>query len=314
MRLLHEIAIFQTVKSKVIISLFDTVRLSVSISLRNLYNSLNSIKEILIAAVLLLIRQIILWSVPFAFQSLICKIFQFDSWITTIISVIVPNSNQQTNGFNKLSKHGYQNVHNQIWSWNHHRRTSLTSSLIMIFLGLPKVILEKDQRFSYHNYAPPPKIRWGYWGAYWFRCGSRWCWRPCRVSVGVVVGVGVTNSCTRDISWTSWWNSTNFAWIYYCGKLKSWLAFSDLELVFKVTGGFKWQILVPKISHEPVDGIPQNLPSYIIWASLRADYVLLTLTSFSRFSERFRYMKFSLKMRYLMSHCLDCHQTCKGIL
>ena len=46
MRLLHEIAIFQTVKSKVIISLFETVRLSVSISLRNLYNSSNSIKEI----------------------------------------------------------------------------------------------------------------------------------------------------------------------------------------------------------------------------------------------------------------------------
>ena len=45
MRLLHEIAIFQTVKSKVIISLFETVKLSVSISLRNLCNSLNSIKE-----------------------------------------------------------------------------------------------------------------------------------------------------------------------------------------------------------------------------------------------------------------------------
>ena len=45
MRLLHEIAIFQTVKSKVIISLFETVRLSVSISPRNLYNSLNGIKE-----------------------------------------------------------------------------------------------------------------------------------------------------------------------------------------------------------------------------------------------------------------------------
>ena len=33
-------------KSKVIISLFETVRLSVSISPRNLYNSLKSIKEI----------------------------------------------------------------------------------------------------------------------------------------------------------------------------------------------------------------------------------------------------------------------------
>ena len=37
---------FETVKSKVIISLFETVRLSVSISPRNLYNSLESIKEI----------------------------------------------------------------------------------------------------------------------------------------------------------------------------------------------------------------------------------------------------------------------------
>ena len=37
---------FETVKSKVIISLFETVRLSVSILPRNLYNSLKSIKEI----------------------------------------------------------------------------------------------------------------------------------------------------------------------------------------------------------------------------------------------------------------------------
>ena len=38
---------FETVKSKAIISLFKTVRLSVSISLRNLYYALKSIKEIL---------------------------------------------------------------------------------------------------------------------------------------------------------------------------------------------------------------------------------------------------------------------------
>ena len=37
---------FETVKLKVIISLFETVRLSVSISPRNLYNSLKSIKEV----------------------------------------------------------------------------------------------------------------------------------------------------------------------------------------------------------------------------------------------------------------------------
>ena len=41
-----KILFFETAKSKVIISLFETVRLSVSISPRNLYNSLKSTKEI----------------------------------------------------------------------------------------------------------------------------------------------------------------------------------------------------------------------------------------------------------------------------
>ena len=45
MELFHENPIFEIVKSKVIISLFETVRLSVSISPRNLYNSVKSIKE-----------------------------------------------------------------------------------------------------------------------------------------------------------------------------------------------------------------------------------------------------------------------------
>ena len=40
-----KILFFETVKSEVIISLFETVRLSVLISPRNLYNSLKSIKE-----------------------------------------------------------------------------------------------------------------------------------------------------------------------------------------------------------------------------------------------------------------------------
>ena len=40
-----KILFFETVKSKVTISLFETVRLSVSISLRNLYNSWKSIKK-----------------------------------------------------------------------------------------------------------------------------------------------------------------------------------------------------------------------------------------------------------------------------
>ena len=41
----RKILFFEKVKSKVIISLFESVRLSVSISPRNLYNSLKSIKE-----------------------------------------------------------------------------------------------------------------------------------------------------------------------------------------------------------------------------------------------------------------------------
>ena len=43
---------FETVKSKVIISLFETVRLSVSISPKNLYNSLKSIKETVLSKVI----------------------------------------------------------------------------------------------------------------------------------------------------------------------------------------------------------------------------------------------------------------------
>ena len=42
------ILIFGIMKSLVIISLFETVRLSVSSPLRNLYNSLKSIKDIVI--------------------------------------------------------------------------------------------------------------------------------------------------------------------------------------------------------------------------------------------------------------------------
>ena len=53
MKLLHENPIFfETVKSKVIISLFETVRLSVSISPRNLYNSLKSINEKIITKIM----------------------------------------------------------------------------------------------------------------------------------------------------------------------------------------------------------------------------------------------------------------------
>ena len=75
----------------------------------------------------------------------------------------------------------------------------------------------------------------------------------------------MTNSCYHDIPGTSWWNTAKFDQIYHWVKLQSWLGFGDIDLIFKVTGGF-------------------------------------------------RYMEFSLRMRYLMRHCLDCHQTCKYIL
>ena len=57
----------------------------------------------------------------------------------------------------------------------------------------------------------------------------------------------------------------------FWNKPKSWLGFGDLDLIFKDTVGFRWQILVPTISLEPVDGFPLNLSRYIIWPSLRAD-------------------------------------------
>ena len=44
-KLFHENPIFETMKFKIIISLFGTVGLSVSILQRNLYNSLKRIKE-----------------------------------------------------------------------------------------------------------------------------------------------------------------------------------------------------------------------------------------------------------------------------
>ena len=59
------------------------------------------------------------------------------------------------------------------------------------------------------------------------------------VGAGADVGVSVTTSCTHNISWTNWWNSTKFAWIYYWDKLKSWLGFGVFDLIFKVTGGFR---------------------------------------------------------------------------
>ena len=53
-------------------------------------------------------------------------------------------------------------------------------------------------------------------------------------------GVGMTISCVHDISWSSDWNFTKLAWIYHWDKLKSWLDFGDLDLIFKVFEGLKY--------------------------------------------------------------------------
>ena len=63
------------------------------------------------------------------------------------------------------------------------------------------------------------------------------------------------------------------------------------------------------MSHEPVDGIPPNLPEYIIGASLRADYVLVTLTSLSDSQEGLDDK--ILVPRYLLNQWMDFLQTCK---
>ena len=111
-----------------------------------------------------------------------------------------------------------------------------------------------------------------------------------------------------DISWTNGWNFTKLAWIHDWDKFKSWLDFGDLDLIFKVTGGHKWQFLVPTISLEPMDGISPNLHGYINGTSLRAEYILVTLTSFSRsledLDDNFLYP------RYLLNQWMEFHQTC----
>ena len=125
------------------------------------------------------------------------------------------------------------------------------------------------------HYVSPPKVR-----------GDILVWvRIMLVSALGLVSASAWQICAHNISWISWWNSTKLIWIYHWDKLKSWLGFGDLVFIFKVTVGFRWQFLVPKISLEPGDGIPPNLPGYIIGSSLRAGYVLVTLTSFSRSQE-----------------------------
>ena len=148
-----------------------------------------------------------------------------------------------------------------MWLWPVHSGEQFRASWPFCFFPLDFGLLLKNSLpgfFVKENYATPHQ-RWG--GDILLCPPTKGEWGHIGFSVDPI-GVGVTESCTHDICWTSWWNATTFACIYHWDKLRSWIGFGGL--IFKVTRGF-------------------------------------------------RYMKFSLKIRYLMSHCLDCHQTCKDL-
>ena len=92
--------------------------------------------------------------------------------------------------------------------------------------------------------------------------------------------VCMTFSCTHDISWSNEWNFTKLAGIPHWEKFYTWFYFGDLDLIFKDTGGLRWQFLVPTISHESVDGIAPNLHGYIIGTSI-IGYLSIPVDGFS---------------------------------
>ena len=141
------------------------------------------------------------------------------------------------------------------------------------------------------------------------------------VGVGVRVSVGVTLSCLHDISWTSGWILTKFAWMKHWDMIKSWLGFGDLDLIFKVTAGLKLPNLSPKvfvctISHELVGRFQPDLHGYNIGTWWRADLILVTLTFLSRsvcYLNCQIWAKRCLCAQYLMNQLADFNQICMDI-
>ena len=119
---------------------------------------------------------------------------------------------------------------------------------------------------------------------------------PLKVRVGILVPVrheGFYQPFFFCFCGISEWNFTKLACIYQWEKRKSSLGFGDFDPVFKVTRGcgllkfLQVQYLVPMISLELIVGISPNLHGFIIGRSLKADKILVILTSFSRSQEDF---------------------------
>ena len=83
--------------------------------------------------------------------------------------------------------------------------------------------------------------------------------------------------------------------IEYSSDLSGYIIVTDLRHVkFLVTlTHFQGHSLVCRISLEPIDGFSSNLHRYTTRTSLRADYILVTWISFSRFQENLNMLSFT---------------------
>ena len=135
----------------------------------------------------------------------------------------------------------------------------------------------------------------------------------------VGVGVGMTLSCLHDISWTSGWILTKFAWMYQWDMMKSWLGFGDFDLIFKVTvelPNLSQKVLVCTISHELVGSFQPDLHGYNIGTWWRPGLVLVTMTYFSRSLWDLNCQIWAnrcLCAQYLMNQLADFNQICMVI-
>ena len=94
-------------------------------------------------------------------------------------------------------------------------------------------------------------------------------------------------TCLHPISRMNGWILTKLVHLLCCDMEKNWLDFGDLDPIFKVTQGLrlltKW--LVCTLSHEGMDGFWPNLHNRIVVTWKRTDYILVTLTPFSKSQE-----------------------------
>ena len=120
----------------------------------------------------------------------------------------------------------------------------------------------------------------------------------------------------------NWWvDLTKFAWMWHWYIKKSWLGFGDNDLIFKVTAGLtlpnlSQKMLLCTVSHELVGRFQPDLHGYNIGIWWRADYVLVTLTYFSRSLQDLNFQiwaKRCLCAHYLMNQLADFNHICMDI-